>query len=110
MMNFLGRGVVVGIIERSAVGKDRPSAADGVVEDALHAVAVAGVARDAHEIAGDFEVSVSTAWCFEAGMTLFQTGMESAAARHHEGFIGSPASSGETLFLDHAKTIGGGAQ
>src|SRR5277367_5747324 len=103
-MNFPARVVVVGIIERSAVGKDRPGAGDGVVEDALHAVAVAGVARNAHEVARDLEVSVSPARCFEAGMSFFQAGMESAAARHHEGFIGAPATGCETLFLDHAKT------
>ena len=70
---------------------------DGVVEDALHAVSVARIARHSHEVARDLEVRVGATRGFEAGMCFLQTLVKPAAARRHEGFIGAPAAGGESF-------------
>jgi len=89
--------VVVGVIEAVAALHHGLGAEDGVVEDSLHAVAVAGVARDAEEVAGDFEHGVCAAGGFETGVSFSQAVAESAAARSAESFVGTPAAGGEAL-------------
>src|ERR1700726_4779726 len=109
VMNLSASVVVVGIIERSSVRENRPGAADGVVQYALHAVAVAGILRDAQQIAGDFEVTVGATRSFKARMSLAQTCVETAGSGNDEGFIGAPSACGVALVLHHAKAVGCGA-
>ncbi len=83
--------VVVGVVEAVAVFLDRLGAEDAVVENALHAVAVAAVAGDADQIARDFEVGIGAAGSFEAGMGLGQALADFAAAGLAEILVRAPS-------------------
>ena len=106
-----GVEVVVGVVEGVAVGLETFGSEDGVVEDALHGVAVAGVAGDAEEIAGELEVGVAAAGGFEAFVGFGKAGVEVAAFGGAEAFVGAPASGGEALRGDdHVEGVACGAE
>ena len=72
-------------------------AEDAVIKHALHAVAVAAVAGNSSEIAGDFEMRVGAAGRFKTGMGFGQALADLAAAGSAKVFIRSPAAGGEAL-------------
>jgi hypothetical protein len=102
--------VVVGIVEADAVGADRPRAEDGVVEDGLHGVAVAAVAGDAHEVAGDLELAVGAAWRLEAAVGLGEAVGELVGLGLDEAFVGAPASGGVALSQNEGEAVAGGSE
>src|SRR3546814_1256175 len=61
---------VVRIIEGAAVGEHRHRAEHGVVEHALHAVAVTRIPGDAQQIAGQLEMRVRAAHRLEARLEV----------------------------------------
>src|ERR1700728_1326387 len=89
--------VVVGVIEGSAILKNRFCSQDGVVQHTLHAVSVATVCRDAHEITNDLEVPIGAANGFEAPMGFLQTFSHIRAAGGAESFIRPPPAGGKAL-------------
>src|ERR1700733_6929995 len=110
VMNFLRGVVVIGIIERSAIGQNRPRAGDRVVQDAFHAVAVARITGDAQQVTRDLEMAVNPAGRLEAGVRQAQALPEPIAPRRDKRFVRTPAAGDITLFAYHAKTVGRGAQ
>ena len=107
---FRGMAVVVGIIETSAVGLNRFRAGDGVVQHLFHAVPVTRVLRQAKQISGYLELTVRAARGLETGARFFQACGKQPFAWDDERLVGSPASGGIALFLDHSKTVGGSAE
>src|SRR5579863_7597453 len=59
--------VVVRVIEAVTIRSDRLRAKNAVVEDALHAIAIAAVACGAQKVARNFEVGIRSARGFKAG-------------------------------------------
>src|SRR6202043_3872384 len=71
---------VVGIVKGASVRLDRCRPEHGVVQHAFHAVAVARVTGDAHQIARELEVRKGAARGFEALALVSEAGAERAAA------------------------------
>src|SRR5579863_233808 len=59
---------VVGIVKRSTVRLNRPCSENGVVKDALHAVAVTRILGDAKQVACDLKMAIGAARRFKAGV------------------------------------------
>src|SRR5271169_5189931 len=88
--NFLAGVGVVGVVERSAIGLNGPGSEDGVVEHALHAVAVARILGDAKQVARDLEMAIGAAGSFKAGVSERQTVAELTNPGLSECFVGAP--------------------
>jgi len=88
---------VVGIVEAGSVFLEWLGAEDGVVENALHAVAIAAVTGDSEKIAHNFEVAIGAAGRLEAGMRFAEAGADLTTARNAEQLIRSPSAGGEAL-------------
>jgi hypothetical protein len=110
LIDFLTVKVVIGIIESAAVGEERFGPQDGVVHDALHAVAIAGIARHAEQVTGELEVRVGAAGSFEAAVGISQAGGDIIAVWRTQSFVRSPTTGGKALREKHFKTIFRGAQ
>src|ERR1700689_182233 len=104
-MNFLCGVVVIGIVEGRAGGQDGPGTGNRVVDDALHAVAVARIAGDAQQVARDFKMATHAARSFEAGVRQATAMAESVASGLNERFVRTPAAGDVALFVDHTKTV-----
>ena len=97
--DFLAGRIVVRIVERSAVGLNRPGSEDRVVEDTLHAVAVSRILGDAKQVACDLEVPVGAARRLKAGVSERKTVAELAGPGFAKCFIRTPSAGGEALRL-----------
>src|SRR5690348_16842022 len=104
-VNTLRGEVVIGIVEGMAVRFEPLCAQNRVVEDALHAVAVASVARDTQQVARELEVRVAAAGSFKAGMRFAEAVEQLARAWFHETLVRSPSAGGKALRGDHSKAI-----
>ena len=97
--------VVIGIVKARAVRLDESRAANGVIKNALHAIAVTRVARHAQQIARNLKVAIGSARRLETGMRALEARREGPSSRLHKRFIWSPPSGRVALLLDHPKTI-----
>src|SRR6266566_5370377 len=110
VVDLLGVVVVVGVVEADAVWADGTCAEDGVVEDGLHGVAVAAVAGDAHEVAGDLELAVGAAGSLEAVVGLGEALGQAIGLGLDEAFVGPPAAGGVALLLDEGEAVASGCE
>src|SRR5205823_11371583 len=97
VMNLAAVVVVVRIIEACSIGKNWSSPGDGVVQHALHAVAVARIARHPQQITSDLEVAVRPAGSLKAGMGRAQARVQQAFTRFDKSLVRSPSSGCVTL-------------
>src|SRR5581483_813597 len=103
--------MVVGVIERLSIRLQPFSAQNGVIEDALHAVAIPSVARHSQQIASQFEMCVTAARRLKAAVRLVQTCVKCTAIRRDKALIRPPAAGSETLCSgDHLEGIARGTQ
>src|SRR5205809_784705 len=84
--------VVIGIVKARAVRLDESRAANGVIKNALHAIAVTRVARHAQQIARNLKVAIGSARRLETGMRALEARREGPSSRLHKRFIWSPRS------------------
>ena len=97
--------VVVGIVKGCAVRLNESRAANGVIKNALHAIAVTRVARRAQQIARNLKMAIGSARRLETGMRAFKACRKGASSRLYKRFVWSPPSGRVALLLDHPKTI-----
>ncbi len=97
--------LVIGVVKSLAVILQRLGTEYRVVHYAFHAVTVAGITRNAKQVAGQLEVGVAAAWSFEAGVGVAEACKDVAAARRAQLLVGSPASRGKTLLEQHGDGI-----
>src|SRR6185312_16065973 len=102
--------VVVRIIERVTVVLEFLRAEDRVQEDLFHAVAVATVAGDAQQVAGELEVCVAPARRFKTAVGGSERGVEVITVRFTEILLGTPAARGEALGGNHREPIARGIE
>src|ERR1017187_3700947 len=91
--------MVVGVVERRTVLQDRLDAQGHVVKHALHAVAVARIARERQQVPHHLEVRIRTAARLEMPVSRAQAVAQFALAWLHEGFIRPPAAGGVALIF-----------
>ena len=65
--------MIIGVVERPAIGLQRFHAEHSVVENPFHAIAIAAVSGDPQEIASEFEMRIAAARSFETAMGAGET-------------------------------------
>ena len=88
---------VVGVIEAVAIFLDGSCSQDGVIENLLHAIAVAAVACGSHEVASYLKVRVGAAGGFKAGVIADEAFADFPASGSTKSLAGAPATGRETL-------------
>jgi len=83
---------------------------NGVVQHALHAIAIAGIAGRAQQVARDLEVPISSARGLEAGVRGAQARIQQAFARGNKRLIRAPATGGKTLLMNKLESVLRGAE
>ena len=96
-INFASLEVAVGVIERSAVGLQRLRSENGVVHHALHAVAVARLARYTQQLARQLEMRVGAAGSFKTAVRVGQAGVDVITIGRPKQLVRSPAAGREAL-------------
>src|SRR6185312_16497505 len=73
-------------------------------------VAVAAVAGDAQQVAGQLEVRVASAGRLETAVARGERGVQVVTVRLAEILVGAPAAGGEALRGNHRETVARGIQ
>ena len=105
MKGLLGSPRVIGVVEGVSVRLDRCRAEHRVVKHALHAVAVAGVAGYAQQVARELEVRIGAAGRLKALVLIGKALPKRAAVGNHKVLVRTPPARGEALCSDHLEAV-----
>src|SRR5439155_14384598 len=111
VVGLLSPRMIVRVIETVSVRRKIFHTQDGVIEDALEAIAVTRLASETQKIARQLEMSIRTTGCLEAAVSVRETFVEFPLMRLDKCFVRPPAARSEPLcLLDHVPSILGCSQ